>query len=214
MLLKLLLVLPIVQRIEDRFVELGAAVNPGDPVVRLTDVEVMLAQAQVSDRLRQSIGLGDMAQVRVGDGDTALYLEGPVTLIGATSNAATRTFLIEVTLQNEVMGNELLIVDNQFARVTFAQASEPMYRIPQSALTSASVAGSADGTTGLLTLNADDEVTFTEITFADYNEGGELLIHADRLGAGPIRLIVGRGGFVDVGDQVDARAKPTEESEG
>ena len=205
---------PFAGRIEDRSVELGASVNPGDAVVRLTDVEIMLAQAQVSDRLRQDVSLGDMAQVRVGDGDTALYLEGPITLIGATSNAATRTFLVEVELQNEISDGELLIVDNQFAKVTFAKESEPMYRIPQSALTSASVAGSSDGTTGLLTINDENKVTFTEITFADYNEGGELLIHADRLGAGPIRLIVGRGGFVEVGDQVDARVRPQEESEG
>lgn len=201
---------PFAGRIEDRFVELGAAVNPGDPVVRLADVETMLAQAQVSDRLRQDLSLGDMAQVRVGDGDTALNLEGPITFISATSNAATRTFLVEVELQNQIMDGELLIVDNQFATVTFASDSEPTYRIPQSALTSASIAGSSDGTTGLLSLDGDNHVTFTKITYADYNEGGELLIHADRLGAGPIRLIVGRGGFVEVGDQVDARAQPAD----
>ena len=205
---------PFAGRIEERFVELGAAVNPGDPVVRLADVATMLVQAQVSDRLRRDLHLGDSALVSIGDGATAVQLEGPITLIGTTSDANTRTFVVEVELQNDITAGAPLIVDNQFAKVTFAKARAPVYRIPQSALTSASITGSSDVITGLLTLDEDDRVTFNEINFADYNEGGELLIHADRLGTGPIRLIVGRGGFVDIGDQVDARGWPNDENEG
>lgn len=204
---RLTITAPFSGRIETRTVEAGGAVNPGDSLFALADFETMIVTARVSDSLRQTLSLGDMAEVIVGDSDPAQSFTGPITLIDTTSDAATRTFEVEVELANPIHNGQPTIVDNQFATIIFAQDAEQIVRIPQSALTSASIAANAEGTTGILTVDADDRVAFTEITFADYAQGGELLINADRVGGNDIRLIVGRGGFVKIGDLVNAREK-------
>ena len=196
---------PYAGRIEQRAVELGSLVNAGEELFTLADMDPMVVTAAVSDRVRQTLRLGDQVDLTIGDGPTALALRGPITLIDTTSNAATRTFEVEVEVANPRIDGQPQIADNQFATLTLASPPRPMYRIPQSALTSASLELDEDGTTGLLLVGADDRVKFVEITFADYNDGGELLIDAARLGAGPIRLIVGRGGFVKIGDLVNPR---------
>ena len=202
---RLTITAPFSGRIEERHVEIGSSINPGDMIFTLADLSVMTVSAQVSDSLRQKIALGSLASVRIGDGADALTLEGPITFIDATSDGATRTFEVEMRLENRFENGQPLIVDNQFATVTFSNEPKQVFRIPQSALTSASITSNSDGTTGILTLDQNDRVEFTEITFADYSDGGELLIDASRLGQGAIRLITGRGGFVKIGDRVNAR---------
>ena len=196
---------PFSGRIETRNVESGSSVNPGETLFVLADFETMIATARVSDRLRQTLTLGTIAEVIVGDRDQAQSFKGPITLIDSTSDPATRTFEVEVELTNAFDKGQPKIVDNQFATLVFSQDPEPMYRVPQSSLTSASITSKPDGTTGLLTIDSENRMAFTEITFADYNDGGELLIHQNRLGPEPIKLIVGRGGFVKIGDRVMGR---------
>ena len=204
---RLTITAPFAGRIEARNVEIGGSVTSGSTIFTLADLTTMKATARVSDSLRQTLGLGEDVSVTVGNGDTAQTFSGPITLIDTRSDASTRTFAVEVELTNHFTRGQPAIVDNQFATLTFAQAPREVLRIPQSSLTSASIDTDREGTTGLMTVNDENAVTFTEITFADYNNGGELLIHADRLGGQDIRLIVGRVGFVKIGDVVDARAQ-------
>ncbi len=202
---RLVIQAPYAGRIERRAVELGSLVNAGEAVFTLADMDPMIVTAAVSDQVRQTLSLGDEVDLTIGDGSTALALSGPISLIDTTSDAATRTFEVEVEVANPLVDGQPKIADNQFATLTLASPPRAMYRIPQSALTSASLELDDEGTTGLLLVGAEDRVEFVEVTFADYNDGGELLIDAARLGAGPIRLIVGRGGFVKIGDLVNPR---------
>ncbi len=196
---------PYAGRIEQRTVEVGSLVNAGDNIFTITDLNPMVARAAVSDTVRQTLKLGDIVNVVIGDGATALEQAGPITLIDTTSIAATRTFEVEVELENSIENGQPTIVDNQFATLTFSSEPVSAYRIPQSALTSTSFGIDDEGTTGLLVVDDKSRVAFLEINFSDYNDGGELIIAADRIGNGPLRLIIGRGGFVKIGDLVDGR---------
>lgn len=193
--------------IEQTFVEIGASVNPGEAVVRLADLSTILVSARVSDSIRAGLRLGQTADVLIGDGPGQVAAQGEIVFIDSASDSQTRTFEVQVELANTFAEDgQVQIVDNQFAQITFKGTQEALYRIPQSALTSSSVGLSDAGATGLLTLDDDSRVVFTPIDYADYNDGGELLIRGDRIAGETLRLIVGRGGFVKPGDQVDARA--------
>ena len=196
---------PYAGRIEQRTVEVGSLINAGDSIFTITDLNPMVARAAVSDTVRQTLKLGDIVNVVIGDGATALEQAGPITLIDTTSIAATRTFEVEVELENSIENGQPTIVDNQFATLTFSSEPVSAYRIPQSALTSTSFGIDDEGTTGLLVVDDKSRVAFLEINFSDYNDGGELIIAADRIGNGPLRLIIGGGGFVKIGDLVDGR---------
>ena len=96
--------------------------------------------------------------------------------------------------------------DNQFATAYFVEPEQQVYRIPLSTLTSASIDDQGEGSTGLRVVDGQDRVAFLPLDQSDYAEEGDLLIAANRFGSVPaLRLIVARGGFVEIGDKVLAR---------
>ncbi len=85
--------------VDDRFVDVGAMVSPGDPIARLVDLNPIKIAAGVPERYAPDVRVGDPAQVDV----TALG-RGPITAsiryVGATVDPQNRTFRIEVELPN------------------------------------------------------------------------------------------------------------------
>ena len=213
---RLTITAPFAGRIEDRFVELGSAVNPGEPVVRLAQMDTIKITAQVSDSVRNDLSLGQDIEVTIGESKE--HLKGPITFIGATSGDNTRTFEIQMEIENaRDADGKFVYVDNQFATAFFPAPERTVFRIPQSALTSATILDDGEGETGLRvieTQDGKDMVAFLPINQSDFGEGGYLLIEPARLNDAEIlRLIVALGGFVDIGDRVFAREELNFESE-
>ena len=96
--------------------------------------------------------------------------------------------------------------DNQFATAYFAAPERMVYRVPQSSLSSASVGTDSKGGTSLRTVNSENTVVFIPLQQSDFAEAGDLLIDSDRMPeTGTLRLIIGRAGFVEIGDTVTPR---------
>jgi RND family efflux transporter MFP subunit len=85
--------------LDERHVDIGSMVNPGESIGRLVDLDPIKVFAGVPERYAQDIEVGGMAQVRfeaLGD----LTVEAPIRYVGSTVNPSNRTFSIEVELPN------------------------------------------------------------------------------------------------------------------
>ena len=83
--------------VEDVHVEIGDYVNPGQSCATLVDLNPMLMVGRVSEKAVLSLRLGELAIGQLADGRT---VEGPVTFIGQQSDPQTRTYAIEIQLDN------------------------------------------------------------------------------------------------------------------
>lgn len=113
---------PFSGRVEERFVSEGELVSPGVPVVRLVDNSRVRIVAGIPERYSGQIMDGSPARIMI----RALgnrKLESQVTFAGELIDAATRTFPIEVELDNQK--GELkpeMVVDLQVKRTTIENA--------------------------------------------------------------------------------------------
>jgi RND family efflux transporter MFP subunit len=84
--------------LDDRFVDVGAMVNPGDAIGRLVDLSPIKVAAGVPERYAPDVRVGDEAVVQFE------VLDEPYTsrigYVGATVDPQNRTFRIEVELAN------------------------------------------------------------------------------------------------------------------
>lgn len=78
-------------------VEVGDFLSTGQLCVTLMEVDPMLVVGQVAEKSIGQIDLGDIVDVSLITGHK---LEGTVTFIGRAPDAATRTYPIEVTVEN------------------------------------------------------------------------------------------------------------------
>ena len=83
--------------IEETHVEVGDLLQPGTPCVTLIDLDPMKVIAQVSEKEIHHFAIGTVAEARLPSGET---ISGTVTFIGQQSNANTRTFIVEVLVDN------------------------------------------------------------------------------------------------------------------
>lgn len=84
---------------DERHVDVGSMVNPGESIGRLVDLDPIKVFAGVPERYAQDIEVGGLAQIRfeaLGD----LTVEAPIRYVGSTVNPSNRTFPIEVELPN------------------------------------------------------------------------------------------------------------------
>ena len=180
---RLTITAPFAGRIEDRLVELGSSINPGEAVARLAEMDTIKVTAQVTDDLRQILQMGQEIDVTIGADETRH--QGTLTFIGATSGDQTRTFEVQITLPNPIdPSGQYTFADNQFARAFFEEPEQQVYRIPLSTLTSASIKDDGTGSTGLRVVDETSRVAFLPLEQSDYAEAGDLLIAAERFDRG------------------------------
>lgn len=85
--------------VEERFVELGEQVNPGQPIVRVTNTRAMTVKAGIPERYAAEIEKG--ASIDVAFNAYGLEpREARLTFVGRTINAQNRTFTVEAELDN------------------------------------------------------------------------------------------------------------------
>jgi multidrug efflux system membrane fusion protein len=106
----------------------GQAVEAGTMVAEVIALDPMLAVAEVAERQLGAIKVGDAAEVRLVTGQTA---EGTVRYVSPTASSGTRTYRVEVAVDN----SDRAISDGVTAEVEFRLAAVAAVRVPRSALT-------------------------------------------------------------------------------
>jgi multidrug efflux system membrane fusion protein len=81
----------------EREIELGDYVTPGDPLLSFLDDRTIIVAGDVAESNIASVALGDTADARLVDGATH---SGTVRYIAPLANTTTRTFLVELALDN------------------------------------------------------------------------------------------------------------------
>jgi multidrug efflux system membrane fusion protein len=83
--------------VDDRFVDVGDYMRPGDKCALLIAPEPFLAVGQVSEREVGELKIGDPASATLVTGETA---QGRIRFVASRADDTTRTFRIEVELPN------------------------------------------------------------------------------------------------------------------
>jgi len=114
--------------LQDRLVEVGDYLGTGDPVAVIVDLDPILAVAQLSERNAAAIRRNNEGRARLVTGDV---VQGRVRYVSAVGAAGTRTFRVELELEN---GDER-IPAGLTAEVTLPVASVDAHRMSPAALT-------------------------------------------------------------------------------
>lgn len=85
--------------LEDRLVEVGSMVGPGQVVARVVDLDPVKIVAGVPERYAADVRLGARAVVSF-DAFAGDVYEAPITFVGATVDPRNRTFPIEIVIPN------------------------------------------------------------------------------------------------------------------
>jgi membrane fusion protein, multidrug efflux system len=83
--------------IQDRSVEVGDFVDPGDPVLSFVDTGTLIAAASVAEQEIALVSPGQTGRARLITGAT---VEGRLRYIAPVADAATRTFAVELEFDN------------------------------------------------------------------------------------------------------------------
>lgn len=114
--------------ISARHVQLGAFVGIGDPVVTIVDQDPILIVGNISEREVGSVDVGNQAEATLVGGRK---VEGTVRFISPTADSATRTFRVEVEVDNP----DGAIRDGVTAEIRLATGSAPAHRLSPAVLT-------------------------------------------------------------------------------
>jgi multidrug efflux system membrane fusion protein len=160
----------------------------GAPVAQMVALDPMLAVVEVSERRLGGLKIGDEAEVRLVTGQKAM---GRIRYIARTASQTTRTYRVEVELNNA----DGAIPDGITAEVVIPMAPMPASRVPRSALTFSSA-----GDLGVRVVNGDTKVDFVPISVVE-DDQGHMWVAGIPDGA---RVIVQGQDFVREGQQVVA----------
>lgn len=83
--------------VEDLHMNTGDYAVPGAPCATLIDLDPMLVRADVTEAEVESLALGDRV---AGTASTGREIEGAVTFVGKQSDPVTRTYPVEMTVEN------------------------------------------------------------------------------------------------------------------
>ncbi len=134
-----------------RAAEIGDFIDKGDPVVRIIDLDPVLAVAQIGERDRGRVAVGAPAWVTLIGGRR---VSGKVRFVTAEAEPTTRTFRIEVELPNP----SAEIPDGITAEIRLPLGDVTAHRVSPAILTLTN-----DGTIGVKTLGPDNRVRFVAI---------------------------------------------------
>jgi membrane fusion protein, multidrug efflux system len=151
---------PIDGLIGERLVEVGDYVEIGDPIMKILDMDPILAIGHVSERSLARVTPGNTASVRLITGQNA---EGVISFVASEADPATRTFRIEVEITNSTSA----IADGITAEIRIPAERIFAYRISPAILTLAD-----DGNVGVKVLGPGNTVEFLPVQIiADEPDG-------------------------------------------
>lgn len=166
----------------------GGAVEPGTSVAQIVALDPMLAVVEVAERQLAGLKVGDSAAVKLVTGEVA---EGAIRFISPTASEGTRTYRLEVEIDNRSGA----IRDGVTAEVELRLAAADAVRIPRSALTF-----SAEGKLSIRTVGADGAVASVPVRIVEDGRD-EIWLSGPRSGD---QVIVQGQDFVKDGQRVEA----------
>lgn len=138
--------------IEDVQLELGQYVMPGSTCATLADLDPMLLVGNVSENELTHLKTGQSATASLPDGRT---VQGDVTFVARTTMQATRTYPIEIQLDNS---------DFSIPSGVTAQISIPVETLRAQKISPALLVLDDVGRTGVRTVDSNDVVRFNEVS--------------------------------------------------
>lgn len=185
---KLLLIAHFDGVLSEQFIEIGDYVNVGDPVYTLLDMNPLQIQIFVNENDVLLLKKGGNAAIEFLNGRRVM---GVVSYISPQADPQTRTFMVEVDVQND----QADLFDGLTAKVTIPMDRLQAYQMPSSLLILAD-----DGRVGVRVVDAENKVQFYPVNvLADGPDG----VWVSGLPEA-IRLITIGQQFVKDGQEVDA----------
>lgn len=142
---------PFAGRIETLDLDAGEFVSAGTEVGRLVDTTPLTVAIQVPQQSLVRIAVGQSATVKFITGEER---EGAVTFVGTSAASETRTFLAEVEVPNE---------DGAIPAGISAEVVIPTGETTAHFLSASIVSLNTEGTLGIKTVDADNQVEFFPI---------------------------------------------------
>ena len=182
---------PFAGRLNDMTLDEGEFVNSGDVVAELLDNNPLTIVVQVPQQALSRLEKGQAAQVSFITGEVR---PGTVAFIGANADSQTRTFRVEITVDNP---------DSEMPAGLSARIAIPTGKARGHFISPAILSLGADGELGIKTVNDDNTVAFAPVSIVRAQTDG---IWVTGLPESAQIITVGQG-FVNAGDTVDPRAE-------
>ncbi len=176
---------PVSGVLEQQGIEVGSYVKIGDPVAKLIKIDPLVVSGGVGENDIRYIKVGDTAEAEI----LGRKLKGHVKFVSALADAKTRTFTVDIAVDNP----RSEIPAGLSARIRLPVQSVSAQKIPSSLLTLAD-----DGAIGVKYV-VDGKVAFTKAEIVR-SDGDAVWITGV---PSPIMLITRGQGFVATGEGVD-----------
>ena len=178
-------------RVEALDVNTGEFVAAGSEIGRIVDNTPLTVTIQVPQQSLRNIVAGAKADVTFITGEE---LTGTVDFVGTSADAATRTFLAEITVEND---------DGAVPAGVSAQIRIPVGDATAHFLSPAILSLGTDGTLGVKTVDADNKVVFTAVTIERAQTDG---VWVSGLPDAVDIITIGQG-YVNNGETVDPKSE-------
>lgn len=180
---------PVAGVVNQRFIEQGAYVSPGNPVLEIIDNDPLLAVINVQQSQVHRLKVGQPAQIRILGGEKR---EGRVAFIAPIANPQTRTFRVEVTIPNQ----EQPLPSGMSAEVKIETNQVQAHRI-----SAAQLKVDSAGNMGVLILADDNTVEFAPVTVERADVDALWISGLDE----QARLVVVSHGSLSAGQKVEPK---------
>ena len=184
---KLAINAPFAGTLDRRMVEQGSYVTESTEIARFVDNTSLKVIAPVAQQNIQQVTIGAMAEVRLATGQTK---EGKITYISPLANQDTRTFRVEIMLENK---------DGSLPAGMSAEIKIPVKEVNAHFVSPAILALSTNGDIGVKITNEDNRVEFHSVTIVKSETAGLWVTGLPQMA----RIITVGQGFVDDGTEVD-----------
>ena len=178
-------------RVEALDLNTGEFVAAGSEIGRIVDNTPLTVTIQVPQQSLRNIVAGAKADVTFITGEE---LTGTVDFVGTSADAATRTFLAEITVEND---------DGAVPAGVSAQIRIPIGDTTAHFLSPAILSLGTDGTLGVKTVDADNKVVFTAVTIERAQTDG---VWVSGLPDAVDIITIGQG-YVNNGETVDPKSE-------
>ena len=186
---------PFAGRLDALEVSQGDVVSPGSDVGTIVDLDTLTVEIRVPQRSLSDIAVGQLAEINFITGEQRA---GDVTYISSRADPETRTFGVEVEVENS---------NGMLSSGVSAQVRIPTAEISAHFVSPAILALGRDGELGVKTVDDRDHVVFVPVEMVRAEADG---VWINGLSETARIISVGQG-FVRDGEQVDPRPAETEE---
>jgi len=181
--------MPFDSTIEDSYVELGDYLKKGDSIAKVVDLDPIFVSSSANEKEISNIQINQSARVKIGD----ILFDGIVNYISKTSDPNTRSFKIQVEVQNK----NYAILSGLTSEIQILGPATTAYFIPSSLVTLNNA-----GKIGVKII-LDDKVKFVPIQILS-DTGDGYWINSKELNAkDSVDMIIQGQDFTVDGEQVE-----------